>query len=1026
MSLKQTLRAFLKTLEARVSQLTSDSVTAPDKVPLDSKMQSLTIDDSRESEEIGISISIPGIGRPSGSIAQSLITPIDGSRKSKIAETPATHVGPTIEAVAAAANGSSVEEIKSVLQTPLILLGVRDKSLLDQMPRYQWTADAIKLADACGVSDGRHLLAQLIGPWFARAVIGDASDVVLRNQWVDGLIKPYFLDLPDQASWPIVVSTLGVLASAGRKQANSGDASSLSLCTCVLQLCVGHGLLDPQRHLAEDRWPEYLGIACSVPERVANRVDPRDIPEKLRPSEYFMRLARITAGMDHGGDGRIGDLWSKLCRTGHVGLLSKEITALLLDEQHCSTAAQRVARHAGVFSERLVRAVVLQLDAGLAVCDDLDSEGLRAAAAICWMAHALVEAGHEKDDVVAWLIGDGRQSLATNGAVALALMALSGCARASDAGDAWLARVPSRVYPSLLAGALTRVVIPQWSFREFLERASTADMRAATALVLACVGALSDRECGDVAVSAEFMQAVPRFLDSPIPVVKLSGILVADQVARRGAKKMGEGDEEQQQQLDFGLDDVIANARASQNQALLASARYVEQMQGFVASPLSLWRQASGGGDSGQGQMSQTKSLSSAVESLADDGGGGVRAQAQVFAPRQASLTDGGASTELQSAFVRPRKPMFLGDCIKYMRETKDGGNELVSLALFASVECIDRAGDKALREHWVALANRVLYAYNRGKDELDLLWNDERRRVLARLAVRLPELVGPFLADRSCDRNLTLKDREIVFAAISSACIELAGVGGRDGQIEEIEGEGEGEGEGKDEDEAKEAGSGETLAAGTVVRRSRRLDLIKRGQQQARSSNKQALARRDPSAAALEANSSKYPSIVGPAFFFPLISQYGKSDYAPDTVSDVRRDIGQLEKLLNTLGVILYTAGSATHLIAMDREFWHLAKLVRLQLGDDQPLPVVDALLFGIDVILDPQRALSVPTLAREFRSEMADTLRWIDLLAERGLLRSSAMAHAARIVERLQEIQDQVGQRMRSGDFDQFSSII
>ncbi|KAJ2887990.1 telomere binding protein [Coemansia asiatica] len=950
-------------------------------------MQELKLQEDPSQDGDEISVSIPGIGRPTGT-GRSLIALIDENKPMIPAE----------ETLIDDDKSDSFKELKSILLMPLALLGILDsKSLVDRITSsgYQWTDDAVKLFEDFKTADNSlSVFAQLLGPWFARTVICDASDIVLQNRWEDSVIKPYLNDLPDPISWSILVSTVSVLASSSTNK-RINRIASLSLCTSILRLCIKNGLLDPQRHVAGERWPEYLAIACSVPERLANRVDPRDIPDELLPSEYFARLAKISAAftVDDGSDERISDLWLKLCRTGHVDLLSKEITALLLDPQHRSFAARRVARLSGsVLSERLIRGIVSAINTSLALCDDLNLQGLRAAAAICWMVHELIEAGFDKTDIVGWLVGDiSRQqqsSMAANGSVALALMTLSGCEKSMDAGNDWLSKVPSRVYPSLLSDALSGVLIPRWSFSEFLQRASLAEMQAATALVMVCVGALSDKECGELAKSAEFMQAVPRFLDSPIPVVKLSGILVADLVTKRGFSS--DGDDEK---LDFGLADIVANAKTSQNQVLVASAQYVEQMQKLAAaaagSPLQMWtRQAE----------DQDISVQTPPENDYD-----VISETRVVAPRQQSLTDGGASTELQSAFVRPRKPMFLGDCIKSLRGTKDGSNnELVSLALFAAVECIDKAGDKALLEHWLALANRVLYAYNRGKDEMDLLWNDERRRVLARLAVRLPELAGPFLADRSCDRNLTLKDREIVFSAIFSACIELSGLDSKSSEaIQEIKGS-------NDEKSLGTSGDSGALGQGTVLRRSKKLDLQKKS----------------PVHASLQVK--KYQSIVGPAFFFPLISQYGKSDLAHDTVSDVRRDASQLEKLINTLGIILYTAGSATHLIAMNREFWDLTKLVRRQLGDDQPVPVVDAVLFGIDVILDPQRALSVPTLAREFRNEIADCLRWIDFLAEKEYLRGSAMTHAARIVDRLREIQDQVSKRITSNDFDLFSSIV
>ncbi|KAJ2713323.1 telomere binding protein [Coemansia spiralis] len=282
----------------------------------------------------------------------------------------------------------------------------------------------------------------------------------------------------------------------------------------------------------------------------------------------------------------------------------------------------------------------------------------------------------------------------------------------------------------------------------------------------------------------------------------------------------------------------------------------------------------------------------------------------------------------------------------------------------------------------------------------MDPAWDAARKQTLVALAIRLPARLGPFLADRSCDRNLTAGDRQLVLSAIAAACLQLAGVDGAPAE----------------RPPAVELES-HASNAGTVVRRSRRLDI-----QQAERARESA-----GSTGHLAQMQRQYAGLVGPAFYLPLVAQYGRSDMSTES-ADVRRDSGQLARYLNTVAVILYTAGSAPHLLAMNRAFWDLARHVRRLPAVNVAMspPVVGALLFGIDVLLDPARALSTPTLAREFRADIADVLSWINTLADRNCLDPAAQTHAARIVARLQEIQGEVYRRVAAGDLHQFTSIL
>ncbi|KAJ2739633.1 telomere binding protein [Coemansia sp. BCRC 34301] len=557
-----------------------------------------------------------------------------------------------------------------------------------------------------------------------------------------------------------------------------------------------------------------------------------------------------------------------------------------------------------------------------------------------------------------------------------------------------------------------------------------------------CVGALSADECTELSMSSEFSMAIPRFLDAPTPLVRLSGIVVADCIVssahagRQGtaavaSDPVGEADGGK---IDFGLDDIIRDAQRTTQPVVKASADYIVETRQFSRPIEQQWADAvvvavaaaaaaadSEEGPTKSGSMGDAIEFMRAYNGIGDDNDS-VDDSEVVYAPRQSSLT---AEPELRSGYIKPRTPVFLGDCLAYLKSHKDG-TERAKLGLFGLTSSIERANVKAVEELWLQIANKVMYMYNRGSEDLDWAWDSERQKALVALAVKLPQLVGPFLADRSCDRNLTVKDREIVFSAIATACLRLSGYEdvGRNGSAQAPTKQGVAEiaaqilGAAENDKAAGQSSGGGSVGVGTVVRRSRRLDLLVKPASGSDTSNTH-----------LQAQQRKYSSMVGPSFFFPLIAQYGKSDMT-STFSDIRRDASQLERYINTLAVILYTAGSATHQITMNREFWDLAKLVRRippgsQRVSESPA-VLDALLFGIDVVLSPDRALSTPTLAREFRDDIADALQWINSLVEKGVLSQAAMVHAARIVTRLQEIQGDVYRRLASRDFHQYTSIL
>ncbi|KAJ2832721.1 telomere binding protein [Coemansia furcata] len=1041
MSTKADIRQQFKELESRIDGLVQrirptdqrsaqEPVSEPVYVPNKSeKIIQLTVPRISDLAEAAPEIRIPGMTPTS----RPLVTPIIQSVDSVASDSPAavTEADDVCDAT---------DELIAALEAPLVAMGQIEAVALKKVSWGQWWMDV-------GAEDVHATIAvRFIGPWFSRSVIGSASRVVVGSglfpdSEYSRIILAYITasqsEVSDISAWSCVVAVIGVLA--GRGHADSPWA--LTLAARLVEQAVTLGQLDPQRALGTvgGRWAEYVQIACTVPERVANRIDPHSIPQALRPRAYFSRLARaaVQDAPEDAAAERVVELWAKLCRVGQVDVLCAELAAALATSAAACLASSGDEPRDGALRGLVPRARLLTrmplplrarvISGTVGQLDLMGSKYFGAGSAssaaerirfnhqlvliMCVIMHGLLDDGsaNATDEAVTSMLMQGggatsvrASSIGTIQALGLSLQLLSGKypASAETSGLGGLVdMLPRRTFPGLLLSALTRVLIPAWSFTDVVAHARMDDIRPLTALILMCVGALSTEECTELSMSSEFGTAIPRFLDAPTPLVRLSGIIVADCIVGHAHATRSAGDDDGV--IDFGLDDIIRDAQKTTQPVIRASAEYITETRRYARPIEQQWAddvETTEDDDGGGSKMGEAIGFMRAYNGIDED--------EVVYAPRQASLT---AEAELSSGYVKPRTPVFVRDCLAYLKNAKDD-TERAQIGLFALASCIERATAKSVEEVWVQVANKVLHIYNRGPDHLDWAWDQERRKTLVALAVKMPELLGPFLADRSCDRNLTMKDREIVFSAIATACLQLSGYadvaqGGSQG-VAEIAAQILG-------DDAGAKSGGGALGAGTVVRRSRRLDLVA----------KPTSAGSLPSH--LQSMQRKYASIVGPAFFFPLVAQYGRSDMT-SSASDVRGDASQLERYVNTLAVILYTAGSATHQITMNREFWDLAKLVhRIPAVGSSP-PVLDALLFGIDVILSPERALSTPTLAREFRNDIADTLQWINSLVEMGVLGASAMAHAGRIVGRLQEIQGDVYRRLASSDFDQYSSIL
>ncbi|KAJ2524987.1 telomere binding protein [Coemansia sp. RSA 2049] len=942
-----------------------------------------------------------------------------GSKKPLIAPVEADNV-------AADNNKSSVDcgKLLMALRLPLVALGSANSDALTMdggigslaEKSYSWWTDmATQTASDEHEALSSMIASRFVGPWYRTAILGTSANLVLANPELMEVAQQYLSDRV--TGHAAVVALVAVFASKVVVKAREDNMiESLTLATRLLAHAAETGILSPQaiidRVIIAHRdkangsgmrlpmeWSELVQIMCSVPERVANRVDPQSVPHILRPRQYFARLAREAVALstsDSAHKRLVVDLWTKLCRVGQSDYLCVELAAAMVlsssreSSEELDCLAQIVCSVPVPFREALEYGIACQLEhiardaAGIefnakmakVFCSllnhhQLDSQSAAGSAPALSAEQAVASMLFFCGSTT--FISDSAASLAVMQSLVLAMQLISGDTNSAES-DLLSASDSSNVVitPGFLHAVLKQTIIPAWSSLVF-------PVKPMTELVLMCVGGMAPADRERVAMASTFSEAIPKFLDAPTARVRLSGIVVADCVVNTN------------RDVDFGLDDILRDAkRPSASETMVASAAYIQELRAFARPIHEQWADTS---------LDKPLLVDEAIERARAYAGGEEEEQEdeeqeshlssdRVLAPRQSSLTGGGpADSGLQSGFVKPRTPAFLRDCLSYLKpanaasgsqEAGGGDAEKVRIGLFALTKCIEGTNTKAVEELWLQIANRVLYTYNRGPEHLDAAWDRQRRSALVALAVRLPRAVGPFLADRSCDRNMTIRDRELVLSAIAAACIRMAGVESDCDDVESALAK---------QLEQTDVGGAEGNGAGTVVRRSRRLDIVRKVTRQA--------------------------ADIEPAFFFPLVAQFGRSDMS-SAASDIRRSAALLGRYLSTLGVILHVCGSSSRQIAMAREFWAVCRLVRA-LADksvSEAPPVLEALLFGIDVVLSPERALSAQTLAREFRADIADTLAWIGVLLEerQALLEPSAVAHAVRILGRLREIQEKV----------------
>ncbi|KAJ2710203.1 hypothetical protein H4R19_003864, partial [Coemansia spiralis] len=602
--------------------------------------------------------------------------------------------------------GELLEELVAAVTAPLAAAGAGvspelKRAAAARQPDGAWAQWWIN----AGAEPDKTQVARHVGPWFARTVVGEVSPL-LAEQGPGSRLEQAVLEYATGGTavcWQAVAAAAGVLAGG------HPPTSALRLVTMLLERAINTGALAPQQvlgcaELARGEWSDYLRIACTLPDRIANRIDPQSVPEPLRPREYFAWLARHAVDCaDDGPAAPTVELWTKLCGVGQTDALCVELAAALVDAARAGSSdrlallATRAAAVPAPFRARAIAGIVRQLDIVGAVGEAVDRAPFGTAAAL--VLRVLVSAQLEADGdsaaarrvAVSALVERPWTCMGTYQAIALALQQLS--ASEEEAGPA------TGKYEGLLYEAVEQVVVPLWSAPDLVAHAQPASSRPLTALVMMCVGALSPADCGRLSVSAAFAQAIPRFLDAPTALVRLAGVVVADCIVAKAPLPARDGDDDGGS-IDFGLDDIVREAQTTGAAHARAGADYIAEMRGYAAPIAEQWTRAATESAGGGG----AEVLAGAASYMRTYGGGGTDEPA-VLAPRQTSLT---GDAGLAGSYVRPRKPAFLRDCLAYLKDSgKEEAAERAQIALFALAECVDRASAKAVEELWLQTANR-------------------------------------------------------------------------------------------------------------------------------------------------------------------------------------------------------------------------------------------------------------------------------------------------------------------------------
>ncbi|KAJ2159047.1 hypothetical protein GGF46_003306, partial [Coemansia sp. RSA 552] len=355
----------------------------------------------------------------------------------------------------------------------------------------------------------------------------------------------------------------------------------------------------------------------------------------------------------------VTELWAKLCAVGQTPALCVELASALLVAAHerldgadesevledrLSALARVMVAVPPPLHERLVTGVVSQLDTvGSEYFAGSDSVVFprQLTLVLCTLLTAAQPGSDIVDAARALLVwrgssADGLWSVGMSQSLVLALQLLSG----QSGLDASLARCAVLVspQPDVILDTLMRAVVPLWPSPQTMARVE--EVKALTALLMMCVAGLTREQSVALSMSAEFTRAMPRFLDAPLPVVRLSGIIVADCVISRTEMQATDVGK-----IDFGLDDIIDEAQSPErsSEETRAGAKYIRRMRKYARPIKEQWtdHMAESDDNTAVSESSTPKTLEGAANYLREYNGQDV-----VLAPRQSSLT---RDPELQS-----------------------------------------------------------------------------------------------------------------------------------------------------------------------------------------------------------------------------------------------------------------------------------------------------------------------------------------------------------------------------------------
>jgi len=109
--------------------------------------------------------------------------------------------------------------------------------------------------------------------------------------------------------------------------------------------------------------------------------------------------------------------------------------------------------------------------------------------------------------------------------------------------------------------------------------------------------------------------------------------------------------------------------------------------------------------------------------------------------------------------------------------------------------------------------------------------------------------------------------------------------------------------------------------------------------------------------------------SAVSAYFFFPLLNHFDRPKLSFALLGE---DSLLLERLVQTLAIVMYAAGNAPHFLQMARAFWDFALAIRLA----SVTGVRRQLLFGLSVVVTLGRR---DKLREEFYQDMLETHAWL-----------------------------------------------